>query len=309
MTFNPEDFVFQATKLPEENPIILEYDAYQKLILMRVDAGDSHYFQTAVLDETLNNNLLDNLPDRWNHRNDKLAFFYVRKDGQYGLEKQKLKYDFKTRTSKWVRYTYDNFTAEDAKELFDAIKALIWAKNEIEEAQKEDSLLEITSREAYQNQIYLWLCTDRDSLMRNSDWRVLEDTPDTFDNEKELWKKWRDAVRNCIPDIETFDDIVEFLVWYEDFKWPLNPHQYHGLDPEHTTVYLEEDNHWDRYAKVGFSNESKLRQERQLNAYVSRVKQRAEQGLEVTTEMYNVLKRYKIFDDTYLNDVQIYTEK
>lgn len=307
MAFNPDDFVFETIKPPESNPTILEYDAKLKLVLLRSSnpnkTGDYTY-QSCVISEEVNNNLLENIPEKWNTRNDKIALFYIRENGDYVLEREKLKYDFKTQTSKWVRYRYDSFTLEDAKELFEILKSMIWIQNSIVENSRADQLLELAKKQVYLDGMHMVRVEKQNQLLRDSDWRIIDDAPSSYPNEKEMWIEWRKQLREIIKSPSEFEDELSYLIYHEEFKWPMNPDQYHDIDPNHETPYLSDDKHWSDFLDVSITNETVKYVNSQINESISRIKSNMDEGVPITRQMANVIRRYNLIDNTVLQNLK-----
>ena len=304
MTFNPEDFVFKKIRVPEDNPTILEYDALQKFIVVKAqDQYDDEEYQSAILSDQVNTNLLENLPDKFSNRNDRIILFYIRKDGKYRLEREKLKYDFSTRESKWVRYTHKGLTLEEAKELFDAIKAAVWTQELVDQEKLERDTLQIAKKEIYTNKLSLQKETEKERLLRSSDWRVLPDTPEEFDGEKDLWVIWRQQLRDLVKVPSDFDDPLDFLVYMADFRWPYNPLQYHHIDPEHTEEYLSNrELHW----TSSFNDSINSHNLNEINDRIAKFAKNAreqEGAVPVDRKLMNLINRYNLLDN--IDDIQV----
>lgn len=308
MAFNPDDFVFETIKPPEENPTILEYDPKLKLILLRTknsnSLNDQFEYKSCLISEQVNNNLLENIPEKWHTRNDKMVLFYIRENGEYLLEREKLKYDVKTQTSKWFRYKYESFTPEDAKELFEILKSIIWIQNTVETESRDEQILELAKKEVYINGIHLKRLEFQTSLLRESDWRILEDTPSFYDNEKAMWIEWRRQLREIVKSPDEFEDELTYLLYNEEFKWPINPDQYHDLDPSHEVEYLSDDSHWTDYHDVSITNETVKIMNSQINESVARIREKAETGIPITRQMFSIVKRYNLLDNTTIQNIK-----
>jgi len=304
MTFNPDDFVFEKVRLPEDDPTILEYDALQKLVILKASYPSGEYdYQYCQLSPQVNTNLLEGLPDKFSNRNDRIVMFYIRSNGSYKLQKEKLKYNFKTKESTWVRYDYTRLTLDEAKELFDAIKTAVWLTDAVEEEKRLQDTIELAKKPAYLDRMHVEKVTYQTNLLRSSDWRILEDAPETFEDEKELWKQWRSKLRDIVKSPEEFDSEMDYLIYCEEFKWPKNPEQYHAIDPEHNVEYLSDNSHWSTEKKVDLTYEKMQRINATVNDYISQIKNRKESGLPISREMYNRIKKYSL--DLNLDDVQI----
>lgn len=296
--FNPEDFVFEKISLPEDNPTILEYDALHKFVIVRVSSKiKQSEYQACQLSSQVNTNLMEGLPDKFSNRNDRIVLFYIRKDGTYKLTKEKLKYDFKSKESTWVKYDYDSLTLEEAKELFDAIKASVWLQDAINIEKATQSTIELAKKDVYLDRMYVEKLNYRNKILRDSDWRILDDAPQSFDGERDLWIKWRDTLREIVKAPSEFENEMEYLIYNEEFRWPYNPEQYHNIDPEHNEEYLSSDAHWSVSKNVDMNQDKMEELTAKVNEYISRVKHREETGMPVTTQMMRVLEKYKLLEN------------
>lgn len=297
MTFNPEDFVFESIELPEENPTILEYDALQKFIIVRVTKpnGEKEY-QSCQISEQINKNLLENIPDKYSNRNDRIILFYIREDGTYKLQKEKLKYNFSTNKSNWVRYDYTGLSLEEAKELFDSIKTAVWTQNLVNEEKMIQDTIQLAKKKVYLDSMYRTKLDHQQKLLRGSDWRVLPDAPRTFEGEEEKWVEWRNQLRDIVKSPDQFDTEMDYLIYNEEFKWPINPEQWYDLnDGEEYLSNLE--NHWTTSLSVDITSAALEEINARINEYVSYIKDRKEEGLSIPKRMYDSIQRYKLLDD------------
>lgn len=294
--FNPEDFVFEKLPLPEDNPTILEYDSKSRICLIRTTdpSTKKEYYEYCVINETLNENILSNFPEEWSNRNDKIVQFWIRKDGSYGLEKEKLKFNFKTKESQWIRYRHNNLTLENAKEIFEVIKAAVWVQHIKNENDQETEMLELAKKSAYLDQMYLKRLSVAQNWLRESDWRIIEDSPQSFDGERDLWVKWREYLRTCVKPPTDFEDEIEYLLYLEEFTWPINPETYHNLYPDHDVEYLSTE---DQFSKSDVSiTEDKMKKiNATINEYVARYQHKQENGgIPVEKNLYDVIEKYSL---------------
>lgn len=294
--FNPDDFIFEKYPTPEENPTILEYDAKAKLILVRVNNFGVYEHEASVLSEIVNNNLLNHIPDEWSNRNDKLALFWIREDGTFGLEKEKLKYDVKTKETKWVRYKCKNFTLEQAKELFEIIKAAIWVQNTKTEEELNRELLELSKKKAYLDKIHLRKLDLLNRYLRSTDWRILPDAPQFFEGEQELWIIWRDRMRECVKSPDDFDSEIDYLMYCEEFKWPINPEMYYNLYPDREVEYLSTEDQFTT-SDPTVTNETMKVISARVSQYISNLQDREENGVPVERRMYDLIRKYSLLDN------------
>lgn len=295
--FNPDDFVFQKLDVPEDNPTLMEYDAKNRLIYVRVKNNLNEYEYNAVyLTEQVNTNLLTYLPDEWTNENDRILLFAAFQNGKVLLEKEKLKYNFDTKETYWVPYQVKNFDPKDAKKIFDALKAAVFVQNTKEQTEKNNALVSIAKKQEYLDQMYLGMLTLTDKMLRETDWRVLPDAPQTFEREKDMWVEWRKSIRDCLKKPSDFETELDYLIWKEEFRWPINPEQYHDLYPEGDVEYLTTPDQFIKTDPTLTQDKIDMMNE-QLNVAISEIKRQQESGVPLTKEMYDVIQRYKLIDN------------
>lgn len=295
--FNPDDFVFTKLDLPEDNPTLIEYDAKNRLIYVRIkNPSDEYEYNAVYLTEQINDNLLTYLPDEWTNENDRILLFAVHKNGKVILEKEKLKYNFETKETYWVKYSQKNFTEKDAKEIFDALKAAVFAQNTKDQTERNNNLVSIAKKDLYMDRIYLSLRDLTDKMLRESDWRILPDAPQKFEGEKDLWIEWRNHIRDCVKKPSDFETELDFLIWTEEFKWPINPEQYHSLYPDHDIEYLSTREQFTTQDPT-ITEEKLDKITEQLNIAIQDIKRQKESGVPITKEMYDVIRRYKLIEN------------
>mgnify|MGYP003327172828 CR=1 FL=1 len=302
--FNPDDFVFTKLEVPEDNPTLIEYDAKNRLIYLRLrDSKTNEYEYNAIyLTETVNKNLLTYLPDEWTNENDRILLFAVHKNGRVFFEKEKLKYDFETKETKWVRYEYKNLSIEDATKITDALKAAIFIQNTKNENDKNSALVSLAKKDVYLDRFYLAVLKKSDQMLRETDWRILEDAPQSFDGERELWKQWRDFVRVAPKKPEEFEGELDFLIYTEEFKWPVNPETYHNMYPDHEVEYLSTPDQF-IFADTSMTEYRETLISEQLKYAIKTFKDRQENGVPITKEMYDIIQQYSLLEN--IDDIKL----
>jgi len=298
MAFNPEDFVFEKVSLPEHDPTILEYDAMAGLIVVRAeDQYGNVEHQCCSLTRKLNENLLSGLPDKFTTRNDRIIQFYIRTNGKYKLTKEKLKYDFKRKESKWTRYEYTTLTEEELKELFQAFKTAIWVQNTLNQEEIIQETIELAKKPAYMNSMYAKDRDEVDRMLRSSDWRVLPDYPEQYEGEQKDWVTWRDQLRNLVRNPAEFDTELEYLIYKEELRWPYNPDTvWNQIDIQREHEYLQHESHWSKSSSVNTTSESIERITANVNAYIAAIKERKEDGIPITKQMYDTINKYRLIE-------------
>jgi len=238
MAFNPEDFQFEKILPPEEVKPIIEWDALHRIMVVRVKRNGSYEYYVAKLDTAVNNNLHTNMPDEWSNDNDRIVSFSIFDDGTYILEKEKLKFDFKTKKSKWTRYEYEDLDDGQVTELFNILKGALEVQKVSEEIVRSKAILDVATRQEYLLSVEEDKATKSKLLMRNSDWTQLPDATEQFAGELAMWNTYRTYLRDNVKGPGDFDDVLDYLIYDEEFKWPIDPLTYHSADNDHTVDYL-----------------------------------------------------------------------
>ena len=237
MAFNPEDFQFEAITAPQYIKPIIEWDAIHRVIVLRErsdadDAENGYKYYATPLSPQVNTNLIDNLPDKWSHPNDKIISFSLYEDGEYHLEKEKIKFDFKTKKSKLIRYEYKDLQLGEVQEIFDILKAAIQIDVTDKQIIRTKAIVDIASHAAYIDQINQETVDIKDRLLKGSDWSQLADATESFDNELAMWTTYRAWLRENVKGPDDFADLLEYLLYEDDFKWPIDPVQFRFIGQE-----------------------------------------------------------------------------
>ena len=238
MAFNPDDFQFERILPPEEKKPILEWDALHRLMVVRVKQDNEWVYLATKLNPQVNTNLHNNLPDEWSNENDRIVSFSVFEDGEHIFEKEKLKFDFSTKNSKWMRYQKNDLTDSQVRELFDILKAALAVQQTDDEVVMSKAIIDVATRQEYLVKTDELKKETLSKLLRASDWTQLPDATEKFDGELALWTAYRTYLRDNIRTPEDFDDMLDYLIWDEEYNWPIDPFAYHELDPDHETEYL-----------------------------------------------------------------------
>ena len=294
MAFNPDDFQFERILPPEERKPILEWDALHRLMVVRVKQDGEWTYLATKLESTVNTNLHNNLPDEWSNENDRIVSFSVFENGEHIFEKEKLKFDFSTKTSKWLRYEKNDLTDSQVKELFDILKAALAVQQVDADVVKSKAIIDIATRQEY------LVKTDEekrallDKLLRSSDWTQLADATEKFTDELTFWTAYRTYLRDNVKTPEDFDDVLDYLIWDEEFKWPIDPYAYHELDPDHETEYLSVSAHFKfNVFEAGSYTTEKIVGNVSQAAILA--KQRQEDGgLPLTKQIWDKIQQYSL---------------
>lgn len=295
--FNPNDFILQEIAPPENKSTILEYDSKSRMVLVRVWNKENDIKYNAIyLSEKLNQNILTNLPSELSDDKDKIIVFGIYDDGTYSMFKEKMKYDFATQQAKWVRYEETNVTNEEAKEIFNVIKSAVFVQQVTNVEERNEAILAILTKQEYIDDLYNKTIIKRDDLLRTSDYRVLPDYPEVFPGEKDLWIEWRDELRNCVKSADEFADELDYLIYAQDFKWPIDPLVYYAKYPTGDVEYLSTDDQYDKMPeKVSTGVQDIIR--KNSIAIINQQKLRNEQGIPVEKQVYDIIKKYNLSQD------------
>ena len=294
MAFNPDDFQFEKILPPEERKPILEWDALHRLMVVRVkQAGEWTYLGTK-LDAQVNTNLHNNLPDEWSNENDRIVTFAIFEDGEHIFEKEKLKFDFSTKTSKWLRYEKNDLTSGQVRELFDILRAALAVQQTDAEVVKSKAIVDVATRREY------LVKTDEEKkavltkLLRGSDWSQLPDATEKFSGELEMWSAYRTYLRDNIKTPEDFDDMLDYLIWDEEYNWPIDPYAYHEMDPDHETEYLSIPSHFKFSAfEAGEYSTEQLVGNIKQSAILAK-KRQDEGGLPLNKQIWDKIQQYSL---------------
>lgn len=308
ISFNPDDFVLEEFVPPEEKKPILDYDAQNSIMFVRFKADDGSYkYNTISLKYDLNVKILANIPDEWSNDKDKLISFGIFDDGTYSMTKKKLKYDFNTNTTKWISYECSQLTLEQAKEFFDILKSMLFVHQTLENYNKSQEIFNaVTLTEQFLDEEYLNKCIQRDSLLRQSDFRILEDYPESFEGEKQLWIEWRSSLRDIVKKMEDFDEIVDYIIYLQEFKWPIDPLIYHEKYQNTDTQYLSTSDQYVMNENLSSSNRITKINESILNS-AKNIKSYQKNGVPITKQVYDILEKYRLMDDILNMDVINFT--
>ena len=297
LKFNPDDFVFERLPSPDEKKTILEYDAKNRLILLRTKDDDGQYvYNTVVISDTINQNILENIPNEWSNSNDKIILFAIYENGEYILEKEKMKYDFSTKSTKWIQYTSDFLTVDQAKELYNVLNTAIIVDTEVKNYSNIKEYLELSKKSYYLTQFNKENIDFIEKLLRDTDWSILPDATEVFENEREMWLVWRSKIRELNKLPSDFEDSLDYLIWLEEMKWPIRPDQYYGKYPEFEVKYLETDDQF--VANPEFLDPKKSQE--LMDQYIKfgdLVKEYEEQGFKLSPTMSSLVTKYNLIKD------------
>ncbi len=294
MAFNPDDFQFEKILPPEERKPIIEWDALHRLMVVRVKQNKEWTYLATKLDSQVNTNLHNNLPDEWSNENDRIVSFSVFENGDHIFEKEKLKFDFATKQSKWLRYEKNDLTSGQVRELFDILKAALAVQQLDGEIVKSKAIIEVATRQEYLSKTDEEKKAIQEKLLRSSDWSQLPDSTEKFAGELEMWSAYRTYLRENIRTPEDFDDMLDYLIWDEEYNWPIDPFAYHELDPDHETPYLSVPQHFkfNVYETGSYAAEQIVGNVKQ-SAILAK-KRQDEGGLPLSKQIWDKINQYNL---------------
>ena len=294
MAFNPDDFQFEKILPPEERKPIVEWDALHRLMVVRVKQNEAWTYLATKLDSQVNTNLHNNLPDEWSNENDRIVSFSVFENGDHIFEKEKLKFDFATKQSKWLRYEKNDLTDGQVRELFDIIKAALAVQQLDSDIVKSKAITEVATRQEYLSKTDEEKKATQQKLLRSSDWSQLPDSTESFAGELEMWSTYRTYLRENIRTPEDFDDMLDYLIWDEEYNWPIDPFAYHELDPDHETPYLSVPQHFkfNVYETGSYAAEQIVGNVKQ-SAILAK-KRQDEGGLPLSKQIWDKINQYSL---------------
>ena len=293
MAFNPDDFQFEKILPPEERKPILEWDALHRMMVIRVKQEGEWTYLATQLEPQVNTNLHNNLPDEWSNENDRIVSFSVFEDGQHIFEKEKLKFDFSTKATKWLRYEKSDLTDGQVKELFDILKAALAVQQTDAEVIKTKAIVDLATRQEYLAQAAEAKNSIKTKFLSGSDWSQLSDATASFDGELELWTTYRAWIRDNFKVPEDFEDLLDYLIWEEEFSWPIDPFAYQTLDPNHETEYLSIPLHFNRNPlKSGLDSAEKLIGD--IAGAALSVKQLNNDGVPINKQIWDKINEYNL---------------
>lgn len=297
--FNPTDFTLKEIKDPNDRTTLLEWDSTSRLVYVRTIQEDGSYkMNQCFLTEGLNNTILNSFGEEFSNDRDKIVLFGVYDDGTYTCVKKRIKYDFNTQSTKSIRYEKKDYTWEQVKELFDVIKAAVWVENTNEIIETENELNRVVSNELYFDQLYEKGKSQLNVLLRNSDYRLLDDNPEIMENEKDYWMQWRDAIRDVPKQRSDFEDDIDYLIYSVKYRWPKDPVRYYKDHDGDMSQYLQDNDLSDKHTQVSSDEENKVR--KQAVNILTNKKIRDADGIPVEQKMANIIKKYNL-QEYFLN--------
>ena len=243
--------------------LVLQLNAIQRQVNYRG--------MTRELSDTYwNDHIGSRLYPMWDSDKDKLVLFTYYDTGAFHVQRRKFVKNFSTGNYEWKDYEMEVFDSKEAQEIYEALKEAFYL---IDSVEKENFQQELTK--AYlEGKKVTWygVRLARNFLLEDTDWVFGGDSP-TSDEEKELWRTYRQALRD-IPQNSAYTEA-------HDVKFPISPED------------------WKKYYESSGGQEDYLAGEGQylkLSAYfLSNFKERIIQTLIMKQQMMNPLnyKNYR----------------
>jgi hypothetical protein len=188
--------------------------------------------------------------DTFHMEGDELQHVIFYSDDTAIIQRKKLKYDFATDSATAVQYIFNGATTEQILALKARVIDLISASRIVREKQIQDKIVKISEEKLFYDAKMNKRLEERKAMLKGSDWRVLPDIEDSYEGEKEMWKKWRKTLREMEVFNATYEDSLDFFKALHHLKWPIDPSIFRqafpdGVDKDGNPVeYLGTDDQW-----------------------------------------------------------------
>jgi len=231
----------------ELRQILIEVDFINNVI---IDAGYVEQYNPLLLgnnkpkrrelDPVLKEKFLETVDPFWHTEKDSLVHFSLYDDGYYFCQRRKLKYDFNTESTYYNDYNFKGATREQAEEFARSLEDLREVVVEVKNLVVENTVKEIDKEVIFYEQRYFKIRRQRESLLNNTDFRVLPDFPESYEGEKDQWIAWRKYIREDTlkkPSDPMFHDEngepsgLAYWKYTCDIKFPVDPKIYRRMYP------------------------------------------------------------------------------
>ena len=263
-----------------------------------------------IKDEVWNDVLVPNLGSEW-HLSDKdeieyLIFYW---GGDYICQKRKIVTDSEG-NQYWKSYQYPEATKEEVTRIFDLFDTL----SEVQKMEKESYFVKESQKlidyQYYYEVKYVKKTKEIHSMLLFSDWRMLPDYQEEFPGELDMWKKWRQHLRDLLPPLESFDTKYEAFKYVTTCKFAVDPNNYFKLYPNgqdadgNPVEYMATD---DQFTKLDFKSSSDFASQNIMNI-LEYVNQGVDNTVKITRKYYELietLNAWGLFPDLNKNLLQI----
>jgi hypothetical protein len=159
----------------------------------------------------------------WDTDKDKLIVFTYFDTNTYNTQRRKFVKNFSTNEYVWKDYEMDQVGSEEGLALFELFKECFYLIDSIEKESFQNEL----ANAYYDSKTVSWygIRLARNFLLQDCDWITLSDSSLT-EEEKELWKKYRQALRN-VPQESGSEEAIDVLfpITPEDWKMYYKEHK------------------------------------------------------------------------------------
>lgn len=182
-------------------------------------------------EDVWDNLLVPNLGSEW-HLPDKdeieyLIFYW---GGEYLCQKKKIVTDSEG-NQYWRSYNYPEASTDEANRIYELFDSLAEVQKHEKTSQFIEESKKLIDYQYYYEAKYVKRTIEVRSMLLFSDWRMLPDYQEEFDGELEMWKKWRQHLRDLLPNIETFENKYEAFKFATTVKFAVDPNNYFKLYP------------------------------------------------------------------------------
>lgn len=190
--------------------------------------------------------MVEKIDPFWHSDNDEIEYFTYYNDDTYFCQKRKLVYDFETKSQYWKNYNWKEPTVEQAKQLSEFFATFSFIQQDVTTREIQTKITAYKEQKYVHDRNYYMTISERNTLLNSSDWRVLPDSPQAFEGERDLWVQWRSHLRDMVKKPDQFANNLEFFKYIVDFKYPIDPREYYELYPDRKVKYMDEtdENQW-----------------------------------------------------------------
>jgi len=234
---------------------VLEIDLLNSLVIdathiLQLPNGQKVSQPTKILPDIMERFKTEVVGDTFHMEGDELQHVVFYSDDTALIQRKKLKYDFATNTSTPVQYIFNGASQEQILALKARVTELISASGVVREQQIKEKIVKISEEQLFYDAKMNKRLEERKAMLKGSDWRVLPDIEDSYEGEKEMWKKWRKTLREMDVFTATYEDNLALFKALTNLKWPIDPSIFKrafpdGVDRDGNPVeYLGTDDQW-----------------------------------------------------------------
>lgn len=220
---------------------VLEVDFLNNIIIsteftVKAFDQDNNPLQSSpffAIDKEMMQRFLDSIEGFWHNENDQLQSLHFYADGHLLCQRRKLKYDFANQRQTYSTYNYVGFTAEQVSTLKQQIINFVEAEKLVRILKVETSIKKVDEEILFFEKTFLKRMQERNNILAVTDWRILPDVQESYEGERDMWIKFRQAIRNSVyKDPESYPTPLDFFRDVKTMKWPVDPKVYRNLYPD-----------------------------------------------------------------------------